>query len=128
MDKKKQVFEELKAKQIDIQLVFMKHLLDTEVTVEKMGEFALQYMQLSVAEQWEVAKELNDDCNCGLDTWPRFFKTKYNQIDAYYNENTLRTLFLKVFSLFFSYPSFLKLSTIVEYCLTKQLYNLHFFY
>lgn len=91
MDKEKQVFEELKAKQIDIQLVFMKHLLDTEVTVEKMGEFALQYMRLSVAEQWEVAKELNDDCNCGLDTWPKFLAGIEFIFDSYYTkQNTTK--------------------------------------
>lgn len=91
MYKEKQAFEELKAKQFDIQLIFMKHLLDTEVTEDKMGDFALQYTQLSVAEQWEVAKELNDDCNCGLDTWPRFLSGIEFIFDNYYaKHNTIK--------------------------------------
>lgn len=72
MDKEKEVLQELKDKQIDIQLLFLKYLLDREVTEESMGDFALQYTELREEEKWEVAQELNQDCIRGLDTWFRF--------------------------------------------------------
>lgn len=72
MDKEKQVLQELKEKGVDIQLLFMRYLLDREVTVDAMGDFALQYTELNEDEKWEVAQELNSDCIRGLDTWFRF--------------------------------------------------------
>ncbi len=72
MEKEKQVLHELKEQEIDIQLLFLKYLLDREVTEEAMGDFALRYTELNEEEKWEVAQELNKDCIRGLDTWVRF--------------------------------------------------------
>ena len=46
MNKEKQALQALKETGIDIQLMFLKYLLDREVTVEAMGDFALQYTAL----------------------------------------------------------------------------------
>ncbi|MGL5675880.1 MAG: hypothetical protein ACRDDX_05685 [Cellulosilyticaceae bacterium] len=81
MDKEKQA---LKDKGVDIQLLFLKYLLDREVTEEAMGEFALQYTQLKDDEKWEVAGELNKDCIRGLDTWFRFLDGIEFVFDDYY--------------------------------------------
>ena len=55
MDKEKEAFQELKDKGIDIQLLFLKYLLDREITEEAMGDFALRYTELNEEEKWEVA-------------------------------------------------------------------------
>ena len=71
-DKEKQVFKELKEKKFDIQLIFLKYLLGREVTVDAMGDFALQYIELGEDEKRDVAQELNRDCIRGLDIWFRW--------------------------------------------------------
>ncbi|MEG2090134.1 hypothetical protein [Niameybacter sp.] len=86
MDKEKQAFQELKEKGADIQLIFMKYLLDREVTEEAMGDFALQYTQLKEDEKWEVAEELNQDCIRGVDTWSRFLDGIEFIFEEYYEK------------------------------------------
>ncbi|MEG0152496.1 MAG: hypothetical protein RR324_02545 [Cellulosilyticaceae bacterium] len=86
MDKEKQALQELKEKGVDIQLIFMRYLLDREVTEEAMGDFAIQYTQLEENEKWELAQELNQDCNRGLDTWFRFLNGIEFIFDEYYEK------------------------------------------
>lgn len=88
MDKEKQVLQELNEKQVDVQLVFLKYLLDREVTVEAMGNFALQYTILNEREKWEVAQELNQDCLRGVDTWFRFLDGIECIFDDYYKKRS----------------------------------------
>nr|WP_302596555.1 hypothetical protein [uncultured Cellulosilyticum sp.] len=40
-------FQELLKENIDLELLFIKYLLDREVTDEKMGEYALNYTTLT---------------------------------------------------------------------------------
>ncbi|WP_410497160.1 hypothetical protein QTL86_10560 [Cellulosilyticum sp. ST5] len=84
MDKEKQTLQELREKGLDIQLLFLKYLLDREVTFEAMGDFALQYTTLEEDQKWEVAQELNQDCIRGLDTWFRFLDGIEFIFDEYY--------------------------------------------
>ena len=69
--KEQQVLERLEEENIDVQLLFLKSLLDKEITEENCGEFALQYTKLDEIEKWKVAQLLNNDCNRCMDTWGR---------------------------------------------------------
>lgn len=90
MNKEKEAFQELKDKGIDIQLLFLKYLLDREITEEAMGDFALRYTELNEEEKWEVAQELNQDCIRGLDTWFRFLQGVEFIFDEYYEKRNKR--------------------------------------
>ncbi len=57
-----------------------------EVTVDAMGDFALQYTELEDDEKWEVAGELNQDCIRGLDTWFRFLNGIESVFEEYYTK------------------------------------------
>nr|WP_307991281.1 hypothetical protein [uncultured Niameybacter sp.] len=92
MDKENQVLQELKEKGVDIQLLFLKYLLDREVTVEAMGEFALQYTNLKDVEKWEIAQGLNQDCIRGVDTWFRFLNGIEVIFDEYYAKRDKRDI------------------------------------
>lgn len=61
--------EQLKKENIDVQLLFLKELLDKEITEKNCGEFALRYTELDESEKWKVAQLLSDDCNRCMDTW-----------------------------------------------------------
>lgn len=69
--KEQAVMEQLKKENVDVQLLFLKDLLDKEITEETCGEFAQRYTELDEAEKWKVAQLLNKDCNSCMDTWGR---------------------------------------------------------
>ncbi|MGL4363500.1 MAG: hypothetical protein ACRCSG_09615 [Cellulosilyticaceae bacterium] len=85
-DKEKQLLHELKEQgcDIDIWLLFLKYLLDREVTEDAMGDFALQYTELNEEEKWEVVQELNQDYIRGLDTWVKFLSGIKFIFEEYY--------------------------------------------
>lgn len=71
LTKEQQVMNQLKNDNIDVQLLFLKDLLDKEITGENCGEFALRYTELDEVEKWKVAQLLNKDCSSCRDTWGR---------------------------------------------------------
>lgn len=71
LTKEQQAMEQLNKDNIDVQLLFLKDLLDKEITEENCGEFALRYTELDEPEKWKVAQLLNNDCNSCMDTWGR---------------------------------------------------------
>lgn len=78
--------KQLKKENIDVQLLFLKDLLDKEITEENCGEFAQRYTQLTEKEKWKVAQILNNGCNSCMDTWGRVLDGVEFIFDRYEDE------------------------------------------
>lgn len=60
---------------VDIELLFLKYLLDREVTEKKMGDYAFHYIELTEAQKWEFAKRYKAEINKDIFLWQDFLQT-----------------------------------------------------
>lgn len=64
--------QQLLEENADIELLFIKYLLDREVTYEKMGDYANQYTQLINEQKWEFARFYKAELNRNMFFWQDF--------------------------------------------------------
>lgn len=70
MDKEIEALERLKQEEVDIQLIFLKYLLDREFTRGRISEeYSLKYSVLSEDKKWQLIRALDKAYRCNPDAW-----------------------------------------------------------
>ena len=64
--------ELLNQSNVDIELLFLKYLMDRELTEERMGDYACKYTSLSDSEKWEAVKRYKEEINKDTFLWQSF--------------------------------------------------------
>ena len=89
---KEMKLQELLKENIDLELLFIKYLLDREVTDEKMGEYALNYTTLTDDQKWEFAMFYKEELNRNMFMWPDFLLNMEMPMEIFRNNMKLSTL------------------------------------
>lgn len=88
MKKEVKALERLKQDGIDIQLIFLKYLLDQQMAEGNVGEeYVSKYKGLSEIQKWEVAKALEKAYKYNVDAWNDEMQYAIDVMETrYYNE------------------------------------------
>lgn len=70
MNKEIEALERLKQDGVNIRVVFLKHILDEQMTEKRVAkEYVAKYKALSEIQKWEVAKSLDKAYQYNPDAW-----------------------------------------------------------
>lgn len=70
MNKEIEALERLKQEEVNIQLIFCKHIIDSQMTKGRISEeYALKYSMLSEEEKWQLARALDKAYLYNPDAW-----------------------------------------------------------
>lgn len=88
MNKEVEALERLKQDGINIQLIFLKDLLDRQMVNGKVGkEYVIKYNMLSESQKWEVARALDKAYKYNIHAWNDDIDYAIDVMETrYYNE------------------------------------------
>ena len=70
MNKEVEALERLKQENVNIQLIFLKYLLDRQMEEGNVGkEYVIKYNMLSEIQKWELAMALEKAYKYSIDAW-----------------------------------------------------------
>ncbi|MBE6022232.1 MAG: hypothetical protein E7231_03230 [Cellulosilyticum sp.] len=72
MNKEVQALQDLIKDNTDVELVFIKFLLDREIMPEKMDDYARNYAELTEEQKWEFAHFYKKELNKDIFVWVEF--------------------------------------------------------
>ena len=73
--KEELILNQLLEENADVELIFLKYLLDTRVTEEKMGDYSKEYTELTEDQKWEFAIFYKQELNRNMFFWEDFLLT-----------------------------------------------------
>ena len=69
------MLQQLLKENADVELIFLKHLLDTRVTEEEMGDYSKEYTELTEEQKWKFARFYKQELNRNMFFWEDFLLT-----------------------------------------------------
>lgn len=70
MNKESEALDRLKQEEVDIQLIFCKHIIDSQMTTGRISEeYSLKYSMLSEDKKWQLARALDQAYKHNIDAW-----------------------------------------------------------
>lgn len=88
MNKEVETLKRLKQEDVNIQLIFLKDLLDRQMVSGNVGEeYAIKYGMLSEIQKWELAKVLEKAYKYNVNAWNDEMQYAIDVMETrYYNE------------------------------------------
>lgn len=88
MNKEVETLKRLKQEDVNIQLIFLKDLLDRQMVNGNVGEeYAIKYGMLSEIQKWELAMALEKAYKYSIDAWNEDIGYAIDVMETrYYNE------------------------------------------
>lgn len=88
MNKEIEIFERLKQEEVNIQLIFLKDLLDRQMANGNVGkEYVIKYNMLSEIQKWELAMALEKAYKYSTNAWNDDIDYAIDVMETrYYNE------------------------------------------
>ena len=73
--KEELILNQLLEENADVELIFLKHLLDTRVTEQGMGDYSKEYTELTEDQKWQFARFYKQEINRNIFFWEDFLLT-----------------------------------------------------
>lgn len=88
MNKEIDALVRLRQEEVDIQLIFCKHIIDSQMTKGRIGEeYVIKYSALSEVQKWKLARALDKAYKYNIDAWNDEIQYAIDVMETkYYNE------------------------------------------
>ena len=84
--KEEMLLKQLVEENADVELIFLKFLLDAKVSEEKMGDYAKEYTELTEEQKWKFARFYKQELNRNMFLWEDFLESIEMPLEVFKKE------------------------------------------